>query len=368
MFGRLPISILASLLMVSSLVTAQDVQIYESDFNSSNSDFSPVMYGDDIVFCSNRARKIDATDIDSTDQYYTDLYIKKLDDNKKPEIFSKYITGRLNEGPCTFSPNRDTIYYKGNIIPKSQQKKKNIKVYKLGILGARWNGEHWEKMPAFEHNSDDYNVAHPALTPDGQTMIFVSNMEGSIGGADLYISHRTYEGWSVPIQDFAEVTEIRQELDSAAHEPGVLKQMILEQFHLETVKQGDYILPSDDEHLNREMQDLENIQFELDSDVILVESHDHLEYIANMLGEEENFHLHIKAHTCDLGGRAYNEELSQRRASSVVQFLSDSGIAKTQMSWAGIGQAEPLVPNEDDISRAANRRVEFTVSFKPVEQ
>jgi outer membrane protein OmpA-like peptidoglycan-associated protein len=69
----------------------------------------------------------------------------------------------------------------------------------------------------------------------------------------------------------------------------------------------------------------------------------------------------IVGHTCDLGSKEGNLKLSQKRASSLVTYLSENDIASELLTSRGIADAEPLVPNTNEKNRSRNRRVEIHI-------
>ena len=60
-------------------------------------------------------------------------------------------------------------------------------------------------------------------------------------------------------------------------------------------------------------------------------------------------------------GKKYNVKLSQNRAESVRDYLLGKGIKSSRIEARGFGFDQPLVPNDSDINRAKNRRVEFKI-------
>lgn len=87
--------------------------------------------------------------------------------------------------------------------------------------------------------------------------------------------------------------------------------------------------------------------------------------VGNALVKLSNY-IRVEGHTDDLpisnGRFASNWELSCLRAANVVHVLSDSaGIPSNRLSIVGYGQYRPLVPNEDVLSRAMNRRVDIVI-------
>ncbi len=107
----------------------------------------------------------------------------------------------------------------------------------------------------------------------------------------------------------------------------------------------------------------ESIFFYENSDQIRLDSSSAvLSAVADILHEHpEVEHLLIEGHTNDNGPRGYNARLSQRRAESVMDWLSSAGIDEYRLIAKGYGFDRPLLPHEDPLSDRANRRVEFTV-------
>jgi outer membrane protein OmpA-like peptidoglycan-associated protein len=71
--------------------------------------------------------------------------------------------------------------------------------------------------------------------------------------------------------------------------------------------------------------------------------------------------LEISGHTDDVGNDKQNLTLSQKRAQSVVNYLSAAGIAVVRVKAIGYGKTRPVVPNTSDDNRRLNRRIEWRV-------
>ena len=91
-----------------------------------------------------------------------------------------------------------------------------------------------------------------------------------------------------------------------------------------------------------------------------------LDQVAATLGEFNQTVIEVAGHTDSTGARAYNMTLSERRAGSVVSYLSGRGIARERMIAVGAGPDHPIDTNDTAEGRAQNRRVEITIV--PVEK
>ncbi len=153
------------------------------------------------------------------------------------------------------------------------------------------------------------------------------------------------------------------DLQRSGIEPIRIDSMKLEDFNSRLLRTGKYIAPKNAQALNIEFSKLADIKFEYNSAEIKPESYANLNYIASMLLLENDFSVRLGAHTCTMGGAEYNEELSQRRAQSVVDYFISKGVGKERLFPKGYGQTKPMASNETEDGRKQNRRVEFVILF-----
>lgn len=106
---------------------------------------------------------------------------------------------------------------------------------------------------------------------------------------------------------------------------------------------------------------LENIYFDTDSYDLDDRSQSEISSVMEVLIENPGMVIEIRGHTDDIGARNYNKVLSENRALSVYKELIEKGISAKQLSYAGFGDSLPIVPNDSDINRQSNRRIEFRV-------
>lgn len=107
---------------------------------------------------------------------------------------------------------------------------------------------------------------------------------------------------------------------------------------------------------------LRNIYFDFDKYTLKQESYIELNKLERMLLESPNMRIEIAGHTDFIGSNQYNNQLSVTRASSVVDFLINKGIAPTRLETKGYGKTRPIASNDDELDgRELNRRVEFKI-------
>ncbi|MBA3916123.1 MAG: OmpA family protein, partial [Acidobacteriales bacterium] len=103
------------------------------------------------------------------------------------------------------------------------------------------------------------------------------------------------------------------------------------------------------------------IYFDFNSDKIKPESKQVLDEIAAALKDNPDWKLTVDGHTDNIGGDAYNLDLSKRRSASVKQALiTQYHIAPERLSSTGSGVAGAIDTNDTIIGRSHNRRVELT--------
>ena len=76
----------------------------------------------------------------------------------------------------------------------------------------------------------------------------------------------------------------------------------------------------------------------------------------------DRFSIEVAGHTDNTGDRAFNMDLSHRRADAVAGYLAGQGVARQRLSAHGYGPDRPRASNATASGKAANRRIEFYVS------
>lgn len=105
----------------------------------------------------------------------------------------------------------------------------------------------------------------------------------------------------------------------------------------------------------------EAFQFDFDDATLRPENREILSRIAGILLASEGYRLFIDGHTDDVGTAEYNQDLSERRANSVRDYLVDAGIPPEVIEIHGFGKSHPLVDETTADARARNRRVEIGI-------
>jgi outer membrane protein OmpA-like peptidoglycan-associated protein len=157
--------------------------------NSKYSDYSSSIKGDTLLFASARPKAVGNQIYARTGQSYTNLYYAvKRDDGSysKTALYSKNTFSIFHEASPVFTQDGKTMYYTQNELKENNQKRVvdggRYKIYKSVYKNGKWNSLGVQDIYA----QDPVRVAHPALSPDGKTLYFVSDARGSFGQSDLF--------------------------------------------------------------------------------------------------------------------------------------------------------------------------------------
>ncbi|WMJ74657.1 OmpA family protein [Cytophagaceae bacterium ABcell3] len=263
----------------STLYTVSSV-----NFNSPQSDFSPVFYQNGIVFCSSRKREegirrvfgqdntaflnlyyLDTTYVEKQTDYVTDkskegkdsdkysfvkyneelhsdetritsndsytvgyhghIFQKYTNPHKKFEAvpFSRAINSKFHDGPATFNPDQNIILFTRNNLSRGRARRGKDGVNRLKIyMATKKDEEDWKNIQELPFNGDDFSTAHPAFAPDGETVYFASDRPGGYGGSDLYKVTFKDGKWSEPENLGEEINTKGNEFFPFVDELGVL--------------------------------------------------------------------------------------------------------------------------------------------------
>ncbi|MDD2057819.1 OmpA family protein [Pseudomonas sp. GD03860] len=107
------------------------------------------------------------------------------------------------------------------------------------------------------------------------------------------------------------------------------------------------------------LNDQGSVMFAFDSAELTSSAHTQLQALTNKLNAANVVSVKVIGHTDSQGADAYNQTLSERRASSVAEYLISQGLSPAKVTSQGRGESEPIADNDTEEGRAQNRRVEL---------
>ncbi len=166
------------------------------DLNSKESDFSPAYARDDfgvVFFTSSRGDARGNKTHGATGQGFTDIFESRLD--KKSKWSTPVAVGNINsefeEGTPSLSSDYKELYFTRCEAGK-REKKGCI------IMYSKRSGDSWNKPENLGILPDTVVAAHPAISPDGSSLYFVSDIAGGFGSKDIYVVTKSGGLWSAP--------------------------------------------------------------------------------------------------------------------------------------------------------------------------
>jgi outer membrane protein OmpA-like peptidoglycan-associated protein len=102
--------------------------------------------------------------------------------------------------------------------------------------------------------------------------------------------------------------------------------------------------------------------FDLDSDVVRPGLYNELDRIAQIMIKYPQTLILVEGHTDSLGSEAYNQQLSERRATNVKNLLVQRGVQVDRINILGYGESRPVATNDTPEGRQLNRRVEIRIN------
>jgi outer membrane protein OmpA-like peptidoglycan-associated protein len=200
------------------------VQVLPADqINTKNLESSPYYYGNGIIYVYARERS-NILDPQIGMPFFELMYSELGPEGLplKASSFSPNIRSKYHEGPSSFPIHEKTIYYTRSNFKNGASIKDSDDNVHLKIFTAEKGPEDWINVQELPFCSDNYSVCHPAVSADGQWMIFSSNMAGGMGGMDLYYVKKENDRWHTPVNLGDELNTSGNELFPFLHESGTL--------------------------------------------------------------------------------------------------------------------------------------------------
>ena len=164
------------------------------EINTEYLEFSPTFYNDGIIYVASkpRGKKFDKKIKES---FFDLKYYNFKTESESKEFYEKGVNDLHHFGPCAFNEHNKEIFYSVNYSDKKGADGR----YHMKLLTAKYQDNGWQTFDNFPFNSHEYSIFHPAVSADGNTLVFASNMPGGYGKMDLYsIQKDGNGGWTLP--------------------------------------------------------------------------------------------------------------------------------------------------------------------------
>lgn len=156
-----------------------NVRVNPSSINTYGQSFGVQYYGDGIVYSS--ASSADSKNKDKQGKSFLSLYYSEManDQITSTKLFSKNLLFPYHIGAISFTSDYKTMYYTKTVRIKGGDSR--VKIYSVV-----WDGKDWINEREVPFNSDDFDNAYPAVSPDDKYLYFSSNRPSGYGRTDIW--------------------------------------------------------------------------------------------------------------------------------------------------------------------------------------
>jgi tetratricopeptide (TPR) repeat protein len=171
--------------------------IYELSFNSDQSDYCPLYLNKGLMYVSDKVipsivKRYNALNNGGFSNLY---YAAKSDSGWSPATkISLDIEKVLHAGPVSFYENNTKAVL--NLCLEEGPEPYRLVLYSADYDTAKVE---YKNLAPLSLNNNSYSLSHPAISEDGKTIFFVSDMKGGKGGTDLYFSTLKNNQWTAPM-------------------------------------------------------------------------------------------------------------------------------------------------------------------------
>ncbi|MEN8226418.1 MAG: tetratricopeptide repeat protein, partial [Bacteroidota bacterium] len=192
-----------------------------ASLNSPYADFSPVFYGQGVVFTSERPKE---NSQDNTFEWTGNPYLGlmfawtngMLSDGEpnftQPEVYNENLVQQYHDGNVAFSPDWNIMILTRTLEERVPKDNERFRTHFLKMFQSEIEDGGWSQLEPFAFNSDSYSVGHPAFSPDGNNLYFTSDMPGGHGGTDIWVCTMNDGHWSDPQNLGPEVNTVMDEM------------------------------------------------------------------------------------------------------------------------------------------------------------
>jgi len=157
------------------------------EINTEYSEFGGTVIGKDFYFSS--ARNTTRKKYQWDEQPFLDIYVAKDVGGtiKNADLLGGEVNGKYHEGNVAITADGKRMYFDSNDFYKGKYDKSAEGINQVNLFYAELIDGEWKGIQSVPFNSSEHSTGHPALSPDGNTLYFSSDMPGGEGGSDIYM-------------------------------------------------------------------------------------------------------------------------------------------------------------------------------------
>lgn len=193
-------TLLLILILTYGFSQSEDIEIKKLKINNKLDHFAARVVGDKVYLSSNLLNRRGKPMTDNFSQKIYSIYEGKLSEDGEitnVEPIKKIEIGTFNMSIATYTKDGKYMYFTSNHDKKAENKIKGYNTRNLLIRRAEYvDGKGWINFTTLPFCDPEHNYGHPALSPDGSTLYFFSDVKGTKGKSDLFkvsvSGHKTY--------------------------------------------------------------------------------------------------------------------------------------------------------------------------------
>jgi peptidoglycan-associated lipoprotein len=192
-------------------------------FNSRERDFSPAYVNEgynEVFFTSTREDATGNETHGATGQNFADIFSSTMDRKGKwsVPVPVEVLNSEFEDGTPNVTSDFSTLYF--TRCKKGKNQSLGCQIYRSSSSGGEWS----DPVVEFDQFGDSITTAHPAISPDGLTLYFVSDMPGGLGEKDIWkVTRSSLESpWGDPVNLGEQVNTPGNELYPFVHHDGTL--------------------------------------------------------------------------------------------------------------------------------------------------
>lgn len=139
------------------------------------------------------------------DEYFLNLYsaLLKGETAEEPIVMRKDVNSRYHDGTVSYDAKAKRMYYTRNnvfygTLSKSKRGDLNLGIYFTNVVTGEFGQPEWSSLILWDHNDPEHNYGHPAVSPGGERLFFVSDKPGGQGGTDIWFCEKRGDAWGEP--------------------------------------------------------------------------------------------------------------------------------------------------------------------------
>jgi outer membrane protein OmpA-like peptidoglycan-associated protein len=195
-----------------------NIELINLDINTKESDFAPSVIGQQLIYSTARDTGVARNKIHEwnnkafLDLYQANILVDGHTDESSLSKLDRKINSKTHESSAIFTRDEQTLYFTRNNSKNGDFARDDEGISRLKVFTATKKKNRWKDVKELPFNSNEYSVAHPALSLDEKRLYFASDMPGTYGSSDIFYVDINEDG------SFGEPVNLGPEINTESRE------------------------------------------------------------------------------------------------------------------------------------------------------